>query len=378
MDPSTGLIRAPWSAALTFAAPDDWASGIYLAVLRPEDGEPRYATFVLRETVATAPILLLSAATNHQSYNHWGGKSLYTIRSSGPDTIAGDPRAVMVSFDRPYRDFRGAGLELRWEYNFIRWAEAQGYHVGYAADPDLQRLPAVVRGRRLIVFAGHPEYVSPGMRTTLEDSIAAGTNMAFFSGNEVYWRVRLEDSTLGPARTVVCYRYPRIDPMFGVDDSRVTNQWREEPNANPESLLLGQMYGHVVEYSADFVCYAERHWVYEDTGMTRGTWIAKLVGQEYDRFFPDPELHPPGTEILAISPVRPHFESVPSADEPWPAVANATIYTAPSGATVFAAGTMQWSWGLDDWNNPGWRGERTPVDPRAQRITANVLDRLGA
>jgi hypothetical protein len=377
-DPTSGLIRAPWEAALSFTVPGDWASGLYLAVLQPKDGEPRYATFVLRESTPAAPLLLLSAATTHQAYNHWGGKSLYTIRSCGANTVAGDPRAVMVSFDRPYRDFRGAGLELRWEHNFIRWAEAQGYDLAYATDTDLQRLPSVVRGRRLLIFAGHPEYCSPAMRATLEEAVASGTSLAFFSGNEIYWRVRLEDGPRGPARTVVCYRDPRIDPMVGIDESRVTNQWREEPKARPESLLIGQMYGHVVECSADFVCYAESHWIYQGTGLTRGAWIPKLVGQEYDRYYPEPELHPPGTEILAVSPVRPHFESTPSANEPWPAVANATIYTAPSGAIVFSAGTMQWSWGLDGWNSPGWRGERTPVDPRAQRITANILSRLGS
>ena len=59
-------------------------------------------------------------------------------------------------------------------------------------------------------------------------------------------------------------------------------------------------------------------------------------------------------------------------------VHNATIYTAPSGATVFAAGTMQWSWALDDWGAPDFEGVRTPLDPRVDRITSNILDRLGA
>jgi hypothetical protein len=49
---------------------------------------------------------------------------------------------------------RGAGLELRWEYNFVRWVEAQRYNIAYAADQDLQRDPSITRGRRLIVFAG--------------------------------------------------------------------------------------------------------------------------------------------------------------------------------------------------------------------------------
>jgi hypothetical protein len=39
---------------------------------------------------------------------------------------------------------------------------------------------------------------------------------------------------------------------------------------------------------------------------------------------------------------------------------------------------MQWSWGLDDWGNQEFQGVHTQVDPRAQRITENILTRLGA
>ena len=51
-----------------------------------------------------------------------------------------------------------------------------------------------------------------------------------------------------------------------------------------------------------------------------------------------------------------------------------TIYTAPSGAMVFATGSIQWAWGLDDFNAPGLRTSRLNV--AAQRVTANVLQRF--
>jgi hypothetical protein len=50
-----------------------------------------------------------------------------------------------------------------------------------------------------------------------------------------------------------------------------------------------------------------------------------------------------------------------------PDTANSALYTAPSGARVFAAGTIQWSWGLDNF------GGTTFVDPGVQRVTANIL-----
>lgn len=51
-----------------------------------------------------------------------------------------------------------------------------------------------------------------------------------------------------------------------------------------------------------------------------------------------------------------------------------TIYAAESGALVFAAGSVQWSWGLDGYNAPAWHTSRT--SDAAQRITRNVLDRM--
>jgi hypothetical protein len=51
-----------------------------------------------------------------------------------------------------------------------------------------------------------------------------------------------------------------------------------------------------------------------------------------------------------------------------------TMYTAPSGAIVFATGSMQWSWGLDGYNAPAWHPVRT--SEIAQQVTRNVLGRM--
>ncbi|MBI3747786.1 MAG: hypothetical protein HY262_02910, partial [Chloroflexi bacterium] len=60
-----------------------------------------------------------------------------------------------------------------------------------------------------------------------------------------------------------------------------------------------------------------------------------------------------------------------------PAVHNATLYEAASGATVFAAGTFQWSWAIDEFGDRSYRGAATPFDERVVRMTRNLFDRLG-
>ena len=55
--------------------------------------------------------------------------------------------------------------------------------------------------------------------------------------------------------------------------------------------------------------------------------------------------------------------------------ADATRYTAPSGATVFASGSHQFAWGLDDFSDdPGQT--HGFVDPRLQQFMRNALDAM--
>jgi len=51
-----------------------------------------------------------------------------------------------------------------------------------------------------------------------------------------------------------------------------------------------------------------------------------------------------------------------------------TLYTTSSGSIVFAAGTMQWGWGLVD---PGIDGKKFD-NPAVRRATRNLLRRFGA
>jgi fibronectin type 3 domain-containing protein len=70
---------------------------------------------------------------------------------------------------------------------------------------------------------------------------------------------------------------------------------------------------------------------------------------------------PPGLQKVAESPDDFGFSHM-------------TTYTAPSGSVVFATGSMQWSWGLDDYNVPNPRV--SVLDPRVQTTTRNILARF--
>jgi len=230
--------------------------------------------------------------------------------------------------------------------------------------------PELLAGRRLLVFAGHHEYWSRGMRTALEAQIEAGTNVVFLSANELYQQVRFTDSPLGPARRITCYKVAADDPMHLTEPSLTSCAWRSSPITEPEAMVVGQMYAHVVRRPADWRVVRAGHWLYAGTGLRDGDRLTNLVGQEYDTFFA--KYAPPGTLLLAESPVEPNC-----IDPRIPALHTATLYTAPSGATVFAAGTMQWSWALDSFGGRAWASIRTPLDKRVGIMTSNLFNRLG-
>ena len=52
---------------------------------------------------------------------------------------------------------------------------------------------------------GHDEYWSGQQRANVEAARDAGVNLAFFSGNEVFWKTRWESAT-ARHRTLVCYK----------------------------------------------------------------------------------------------------------------------------------------------------------------------------
>ena len=72
----------------------------------------------------------------------------------------------------------------------------------------------------MFLSVGHDEYWSGGQRANVEAARDAGVNLAFFSGNEVFWKTRWETSIDGsntPYRTLVTYKEThanaKIDPL---------------------------------------------------------------------------------------------------------------------------------------------------------------------
>lgn len=389
-DPVTGLIECDWQVSYTLATrandPREWLSGVYLAKLtgRPS-GKQSYIIFVVREDDRPSDFLFQSSVTTFQAYNNWGGKSTY------PSNSLEERWARKVSFNRPYAASQhprggsgiGAGEFLTalsihptrslstagWEYNMVRWLEREGYDVTYSTDIDTHSRADFWKGHKAWLSVGHDEYWSREMRRHVEEARNHGIGLGFFSANTCYWQIRLESSRITgePNRTMVAYKEAALqeDPLAldgdPSNDHLITVQWRDQPVNRPEQDLLGVMYG-TVPVDGDILITSPSHPLFAGVALPTDHRLPGLLGYEIDRAFPN---GPAGLTILAHSPYSKDGQVVHG---------DMTLYEVPSGARVFAAGTIQWSWGLDDYNVPQLRTDRSSQAVR--QITHNVLEFL--
>jgi Domain of unknown function (DUF4347)/Domain of unknown function (DUF4082) len=371
IDPNTRLVEAKWNTSYTLQTAADWTTGLYLAKLTDSTtGKQSYVEFVVRDDNRPTEIGFQEANNTVAAYNNYGGYSSYAFNS-----INNQP-AYKVSFDRPLSPTT-QGV-LAWEYQTASWAEAQGYDISYYANTDVQTNPFQLYSQNAFLSVGHDEYWSMDMRNNVEKARDNGTNLAFFSANSAYWRVRYEPSTTGQAnRVLAIYKDDwNLDPIAQLDNSQATTRFRSTQVNRPENALLGVMYvGQTSNVTGgyDFVVSNAADPYYAGTGLKNGDKIPGLVGYEWDGVVNN-GLTPNGLVVLSSSPATPDAGVGPGLPAGTPTnVSNAVRYTAASGAKVFSSGSIQWVWGLNGSLTPNPR-----QSPLAQKIATNVFADLGA
>lgn len=388
MEPDTGLVDCAWAESLALRTADadgrPWVSGVYLARLTASDhGAQSYILFVVRDDLRAAPLLVQLPVTTYQAYNSWGGKSLYHWGSSEGQ------RASQVSFNRPYAANaqnpaaaygRGAGELLcnvqphpdrygpsnaGWDINFVRWLEREGIDLSYATNLDTHASASVLQRHRGWLSIGHDEYWTAAMRSHVEAARDAGVHLGFFSANSAYWQVRLQPSPATGAadRVMVCHKKAKRD-RDAASPREATDKFRSDAVGRPEDRLIGVMYA-ADPVDGDLVVSDASHWAFAGTGLRNDDRLPGLLGYEVDAVHA-PAL--PGLQVLATSPWR------TLADPPEEGLSHMVCHQAASGAVVFATGSIQWAWGLDDFNVPALRTSR--LNAAAQQITRNVLARF--
>ncbi|MGI8692576.1 MAG: N,N-dimethylformamidase beta subunit family domain-containing protein [Geodermatophilaceae bacterium] len=389
---TTGLVDCGnWAVSATWPVPGNAVSGLYVANFLRDDGfGVNQFPFVVRDDASTSDIAVQTSDQTWQAYNTYGGNSLYTGSFSG----SSDGRAYKVSYNRPYLN-SGVQNFQNDELPMVRWIERNGYDVSYLSSVDTSRNPALLLNHKTFVSSGHDEYWNGPQRAGVEQAREAGMNLAFFSGNEMFWKTRFEpsiDGTNTAYRTMVCYKETKagtkIDPS-----TEWTGTWRDprlsppSDGGRPENAVTGTLF-RVNAYAEDTITVP---WRYASMRLWRNSDIANLqqgqtasltrnsLGFEWDEF-PDNGFRPPGAVAMSETTVSYNSGS-------WVLLDYGNTYGTgtvrhslalhrdqSSGALVFGAGTVQWAWGLDDLHEfPG-----PAVDRRMQQATVNLLADMGA
>jgi hypothetical protein len=376
-----------WSESATWTIPADAVSGIYFAHLVGEQGTTgeSHVFFVVRDDSSTSDVYFQTSDTTWQAYNQYGGNSLYT---GGP--LTNPDRAAAVSYNRPFAT-RTNGPEdfvFNAEYPMVRWLERNGYDVSYETGVDTDRYGSLIRNHRVFMSTGHDEYWSGQQRSNVESARDAGVNLAFFSGNEVFWKTRWDASH----RTLICFKETH-GPTPGNDQPGVwTGSWRDpattQAGVRPENELTGQIFTVNAGTTAITVPAAYRSrpfWRHIPAASWSQPLPAGTLGYEWDSdkvsglpsgARPPTFTQPAGLTELSETTYSPVdlIQDYGHTYATGTATHNLTLYTAPSGALVFGAGTVQWSWGLDGVHD---RGGSTP-DAKMQQATVNLFSDMHA
>lgn len=369
-----------WPENIRFKVPSDWTSGYYQATLSAQREDKKVESklfFIVRSATpgSTSKILIQLATNTYNAYTNWGGHSLYAYHDR--DGIQGH----RVSFQRP----QNSQFE-NWEGPFIRWAERNGFILEYATNYDLESRPEILRHYKLILSVGHDEYWSSGMRDHLENYIAQGGNVAFFSGNTCCWQVRTEEN----GNALTCWKqWYNVDPVFRTDQQHLlSTAWSHHLVGRPENKLTGvgflwggyhRSHGQFMDGPASYEVHRPEHWLFSGTDLQRGDRFGgkdTIVGYECDGCemrWVDGLPVPTGSDgtpenfvILGSCPAKWAPDDCYWYDRfPKDRVGAAVLGTYTKGGTVVTTGSTDWAHGL--------RGK----DPAVEQITKNVLNRLG-
>jgi len=222
-------------------------------------------------------------------------------------------------------------LELPW----VRFLERNGIDVSYQTDVDTDSAPGSLPRHRLVFAIGHDEYWTQRIRDAFDHALARSANLMFGS-DSADWRMRYADG----GRTIVEWRDPAIDPAR---DRRLDNGFFSA-FGEPECQLMGveHQWAAQRDLSAPPTSYTVvgprgDPWL-AAAGLAPGDVIPGVVGYEWDSLVPGcftGQVRPLMTAVLPGSDgVRHRVDMIRA--------------TAPGGGRVFAMGTMELAWALDD------------------------------
>ncbi|HVT28291.1 MAG TPA: DUF4082 domain-containing protein, partial [Lacipirellulaceae bacterium] len=376
-----------WHVSASWNVPVNAVSGVYYAKLVRDDGRgENFILFVVRDDEGHSDLLVQTSDATWEAYNTWGGSSLYAPNYPGG-------RARAVTYSRPFNTAVDTPLNFYFgeEYAMTRFLERNGFDVSYTSSIDTAVRGSELLEHKVFLSVGHDEYWSGEQRANVEAARDAGVNLAFFSGNEVFWKTRWgADSSGTPYTTLFVYKETLDNAITDPTPGVWTGTWRDPRFAattdggHPENALTGTIFtvnsngdlGSTIDVSSNFS--ALRFW--RDTvvaSLDPGESVSlgdRALGYEWDEDL-DNGFRPAGLIDLSSTTrnVAQYLQDYGSTYGKGTATHSMTLYRASSGALVFSAGSIQYSWALDDYH-PVYQAA---TDAALQQATINLFADMG-
>lgn len=395
-----------WPPAYTFTATSSWKSGVYLAkFIHTATGQYTWYPFVVRSATpgSTSKILVQISNTTYQAHNFWGGESFYAPSGKGGEksfdrpylSLWGNPehRNINASAEVPGLDGLGASHFFAWEFSFVKWLEGEGYvaeytdnvhiHQDFVSNPPENFL----KSYNSFFSLGHDEYWSQEMRQNVESefrnkskpkdpniSVRVTHNIAFLSGNSIFWKINFPTSDLRRISTDRSRQSSWHDLARRPDDT--THTWFEQ-----ELIGARTSKGFDAIGKADTVrAVGASHWTFRGSGLAAA-----------DSFGWKNSSHPYGISGYETHVIAKNGEGcVPFGVQEDPpdgltiddikllggadlssggCKSQVTYYEYILNgklSKVFNGGAIQWTWGLDNTADP------------IRKVTKNVVDGLSS
>jgi hypothetical protein len=247
---------------------------------------------------------------------------------------------------------------------------------------------SLLLNHKVLMDAGHDEYWTDSQVANVEAAKSAGVNLVFLSGNEIFWQTQFAPSIDGSGtanRTLPSYKDSHFETLInpsgqGTGAFEAPVSWG---GANaPSNALTGTVSVDETPtlgtISNPFDMTQLRFWRNTSVAATAPGNTASLepghLGYEWDSS-PDNGFMPAG--LIAVSSTTLQEPTVNAQfgnpDVAGTATHNLVEYRDPtSGALVFGAGTVFWSWGLSSQHDPGPDGNTTTTDPNVQQAMVNL------
>ena len=366
-------------------------SGVYLAHLVREDtGGGSLIPFVVRDDAAATRTCSSRPRTRPGRPTTPTAATACTVHGVLP---AGNPAAtrrvqgLVQPAVRPRGERPADSAVQSAEYPMIRFLEANGYDVSlHQRAWTWPRRAPLLTNHKAFLSVGHDEYWSGDQRANIEAARDQGVNLGVLQRQ----RDVLEDPLGAQHR-----RQQDAQPHPGLATRRPTSTHRSTPGpatwtgtwrdprfsppgdgGRPENAVTGQFF--LVNSGTTDIRVPAQY------GKTAA--VAQHRGGDPPRGRPAPSAPASApwatsgtrtpTTASARRAVRPVLDDVHRrrsssttgpTSRPVPTTHHLTLYRAASGALVFGAGTVQWSWGLDGATT------RTAAGPDMQQATVNLF-----